>query len=142
MKKFITIGNAGKILKKTNYWDSEIASSGIIFFSVNAGCIRMLIPDIMAAIIPEIKTGKKIIISRGPWPAQGKDDGLEILFEDYSDSPYMLHVSTKQWDMLPEKKSAGKKWEFAAYTKSKRIFSKKCYYRVVDQIPYMKPWGE
>jgi hypothetical protein len=87
MMDTIMITNAGKKIQKTNYWDSELASAGKLFFSPNAGCIRMLIPDNMHHIIPEIQTGKKIIISRGPWPAMNRSDAFEILFDDYQRWP-------------------------------------------------------
>jgi len=100
----------------------------------------MLVPDKQYALIPEFKTGKKIIISRGPWPDQGREDGFEILFDDYSNNPYCIHVGVDQWDMVPKKYSAGSKWEFAVWTRQRNIMQKKCYYRIVDKIPYMKPW--
>jgi hypothetical protein len=134
-----TFENAGKKLKSTNYWDSEHAKKGALFFSINAGCIRMLIPDNMHHIISEIKTGKKIIISRGPWPDQNREDGFEILFDDYTEAPFTLHVGVEQWAMLPAKSN---KWEFAAWTREGMVLEKRCYYRTVDHIPYGKPWGE
>lgn len=135
----IKIANEGKKIKETNYWDSEYAEAGKIYFSINAGCIRMLIPDTMEHIIPEIKTGRKIILSRGLWPEQGREDAFEVLFDDYSDAPFVLHVGKEQWDMIPKKLSG---WEFAAWTRSGLVLQKKCYYRNVGKIPCMKPWGK
>ncbi len=137
--RLIKIENTGKKIKKTNYWKSEYATEGKLYFSINAGCIRMLVPEKMEHIIPEIKTGKKIILSRGAWPEQGRDDSFEILFDDYSDNPFVLHVGTEQWDMIPKKE---KGWEFAVWTRERNVLQKKCYYRKVSKIPYMKPWGE
>ena len=139
---FITIENAGKKIKSTNYWDTEQAQAGKLYFSINAGCIRMLLPDIMWFIIPELLTGKKIIISRGPWPDQNRPDAFEIMFDDYSDSPYALHVGTEQWDMVPAKDTVGSQWDFAAWTRTRNVLHKKCYYRLVKEIPCLKPWKE
>jgi len=72
----ITIGNAGQEIGSTDYWDSEYALAGKCFVSINAGCIRLLIPELMFHIMPEIETGKKIIVSRGPWPAESRTNGL------------------------------------------------------------------
>ena len=84
----ITIGNGGADIKTTNYWTTDHAKNGIIFFSVNGGCIRALVPESMAEVIPEMKTGKEVIISRGPMPSQGRDDVFEIMFDDRSDNPF------------------------------------------------------
>jgi hypothetical protein len=136
----ISITNAGKKIQETNYWDSDVAKAGKLFFSPNAGCIRMLIPDNMHYIIPEIQTGKKIIISRGPWPAVDRSDAFEILFDDYSDEPFALHVGTEQWLMLPQKTSG---WAFAAWTRTGCVMEKpKIYYRAVVSIPCLRPWRD
>ena len=135
----ITISNAGQKIKTTNYWDHEYANKGKIFFSVNAGAIRMLVPETMFHIIPEIETGKKVIISRGPWPDAGRNDAFEVLFEDYSDNPFALHTGLEQWSPIPKKSS---KWLFTAWTREGCFYHAKCKYRVVDKIPYLKAWGE
>ena len=145
MNKLITIANAGPKIKETNYWDSEPARAGKIFFSINAGTIRALVPITMEHLIPEIKTGKKVILSRGPWPAEGRADAFEFLFDDYSDNPFALHVGTDQWILLPEKPMGGSssKWKFAVWTQTGGlVHQKKCYYRLVDQIPCLKLWGD
>jgi hypothetical protein len=116
--------------------------AGKFFLSINAGCIRLLLPDNQLDMLAEMKTGKKVIISRGPWPDQRRDDGFEIMFEDYSDNPFAIHVSTESWDMVPAKDTIGKKWDFAIWTRSGCMYQKKCYYRTVDIIPCLKPWGE
>lgn len=142
MEDLFTIENAGQKIKETNYWDQPAAQAGKVYFSINAGCIRMLLPDNMHHLIQEFKTGKKVIISRGPWPAEGRDDAFEILFDDYSDNPVALHVRVEQWDFLPKKKSVGSKWQFSIWTRQRCVLQKKCYYRTVDQIPHLKPWGK
>lgn len=133
----LSIENASKKIANTNFFDLEHAKAGYCYFSINAGCIRMLLPDSMHDLIPEMLTGKKIIVSRGPMPTLGKSDGFEILFDDYSDSPYAMHVGADQWDFVPKKTS---KWEFAVWTRQRCVLQKKCYYRVVPELPYLKPW--
>jgi hypothetical protein len=142
MPDFIRIENAGQGIHWTDYWDSEQARAGKVFLSVNAGCIRLLLPDPLLGMLAEMKTGKKVIVSRGPWPDYGRDDGFEIMFEDYSDSPFALHVGVESWDLVPARDTIGKKWEFAIWTRAGKMYQKKCYYRTVARIPCMKPWGE
>ena len=88
----ITLTNAGPDIEKTNYWSTKQAKDGIIYFSVNAGCIRALVPESKKKILQEMKTGKKVILSRGPFPSQGREDAFEILFDDYSDDPFVIYT--------------------------------------------------
>lgn len=133
----LTIENSGPRLTNTNYWDSELASWGKFFFSVNAGCIRMLVPESQESCIKEMKTGKDIVISKGPWPAEKRDLGIEIMFDDHSEEPFTIHVGVEQWDTLPKVEAGKKRWEFAVYTRGKIHFQKKCYVRDVEKIPDM-----
>jgi len=57
----------------------KLAGMGVITLT-NAGCIRALVPESKKNIIQEMKTGKKVILSRGPFPAQHREDAFEILF--------------------------------------------------------------
>ena len=134
----ITIGNDGGDIKETNYFQTPQSLEGIIFFSVNGGCIRALVPESMAEVIPEMKTGKEVIISRGPMPSQGIDDAFEIMFDDHSDTPFSISVSVGQWDMLPE---ADDRWSFTAWGPGGKVFEcDRCMVRHVDKLPWLKPW--
>lgn len=138
MNQFLQIKNDHKKLTKTNYWEMETAKKGLFFLSTNSGCIRLLCPPGQVYLISEMRTGKVVIISKGFWEEKQKD-GIEIMFEDYSDSPFAIKLSIKQCDMLPKD---GKNWEFALYTEEGIIFRKKCKVRTVQEIPYMKEWGK
>ena len=138
---FIKIVNAGNQIKETNFFDTEHARHGKYYFSVNAGCIRMMMPDVLIDQLAEMKTGKKVIISMGPWPQMDRDDGFEIMFEDYSDCPYAIHVCLESFDILPAMNTT-RRWEFAIWTRSGCMYQAKCYCRIVDEIPCMKEWGK
>lgn len=84
----IEISNDGKLIKETNYFESEYYKSGYFILSINAGAFRLLTPDQHVRQIAELKTCKEVIISRGPWPETGKHDAFEILFEDNSSNPF------------------------------------------------------
>ena len=140
--EFIKIGNKGQEINETNFWDHETARDGRFVFSTNAGCIRMLVPDNQILLLAEFTTAKQIVVSRGPWPSMNKPDGFEIMFDDYSDAPFAVHVGPESWVMLPKKNTAGDRWDFAIWTRAGRMYKSKCFYRVVDRIPYMQPWGE
>ncbi len=134
----LKIENDGQDILATNYFDSEHAGRGYFFLSLNAGCVRMLVPDDKTSEIPEFKTAKYAILSRGPWPEMGRLDALELLFEDFSDSPYALHLSVEQCDMLPDGKGD---WKLAVWSRAGKEFECELRYRHVDHIPCLKPWG-
>lgn len=83
--KYITIGNDGPDIAGTNYWASPQATAGKPYFSINAGSIRVLLPDNMTGALKDMRTAKYVILSRGPWPEMGRDEAMEILFEDHSE---------------------------------------------------------
>lgn len=135
--RFFKIENDGKDIVSTNYFDSEYAHKGYYFLSTNAGCVRLLIPDSQIAALFEFKTAKYAILSRGPWPAQARNDAIELLFEDFSDSPYVIHMVLDQCDILPDGKGA---WVLALWTRRGKQFQCPLKYRRVDRLPYLKPW--
>ena len=134
----ITLTNNGPDIEKTNYWSTRQAKDGIIYFSVNAGCIRALVPESKKNIIQEMKTGKKVIISRGPFPSQGREDAFEILFDDYSNDPFVIFTGVDQWDLAPEQDD---RWTFTAWTTHGKVYHcDQCKVRHVDKLPCLKPW--
>jgi len=137
---FVSIINDGASIQETNYFDMDAAKEGILFFSVNGGCIRLLIPDSQNGLITEIKTGNEVILSRGNLDtANGPASGIEILFDDHTDNPFSITVSLEQFDMVPEPDD---RWQFAAYTRAGAVWQcDRCMVRMVDTLPCLKPWG-
>ena len=62
----IQIVNSGQDIDYTDYFDSEIAKKGYLMASINAGCLRVLLPDTMSYTLNEIKTADYVVVSRGP----------------------------------------------------------------------------
>ena len=138
--QFLTIENNGPDISNTNYFDSEHAQRGYFYLSTNAGCVRLLVPDNQIQTIAEFKAATKyVILSRGTWPKQKKNDGLELLFEDFSDTPYVIHFGVEQCDMLP---NGDGDWAFAAWTRHGKQFECPLKYRKVKEIPCLKAWGK
>ena len=135
--EILKIMNDGPDIAETNYFDFEHANRGLFYLSINAGCARLLVPDIQQAAIQEFKTAKYVILSRGPWPEQGRSDALELLFEDLSDSPYALHMVAEQCDMLPDGQGD---WTLAVWSREGKRFQCPLRYRRVAKIPCLKPW--
>jgi len=150
----IIIRNSGKKVVETNYFDSVAAKRGLAFLSMHDGGIRLLLPDYLPDFIlgadssatctynavAVMNTADHVVISRGPSKSFQKQDMLEILFEDHSDTPVSLHMSAEQCAILPGNKDIGYELEFSAWTRDGKQFSKPCYYRTVNNIPCLKPF--
>lgn len=75
----------------------------------------------------------------------GKLDALEILFEDESDNPYCLHITSDQIDRMPldsdrDRQGQPPRWTFSAHTSEGEQLTLPCRYRIVKRIPYLKPF--
>jgi hypothetical protein len=146
----VTIGidNNGPEIVSTNYWDTNYARKGYVFLSINAGTCRLLVPEAMLAAIPEWRAAREVIVSKGPWPDQGKAEALELLFEDDSDSPYALHIGTNQVDRIPlpadqDHADQPARWRFSTWTQiDGKVLELPCRYRIVTRIPWLKSFCE
>ncbi len=139
----IHIENNGPEIVRTNYWQTEHAARGALYLSTNAGCFRLLVPDVMYEQTAEWRSAREVIISRGPWLDAGKHDALEILFEDDTANPYSIHLAGEQADRLPpasdrDRQGQPPRWKFAAWTSAGKILELPCRYRIVKRIPWLK----
>lgn len=145
MSNFIEIKNEGQDIVSTNYWETEHARRGLYYLSINAGVFRLLVPDAQVAEVADWLSAHEVIISRGPWPDAGKSDALEILFEDDSESPYVIHLSGEQIDRMPldtdsDHKGNPPRWKFSAWTQKGKVMELPCRYRLVKELPFLKKW--
>lgn len=139
MTMLIKIINDGKKIKDTNYFDTEHAKNDFVYFSFNAGCARLLLPDGLKNYLNDIKTAKYVIISLGNWQDHNRQ-GIELLFEDGSDSPFSIHLATEQCDRTLTQKDDKKEFDFKIYTRDGEIFSCTAKFRLVDSIPNLTQW--
>jgi hypothetical protein len=145
----IEVDNDGQNVVSSTYWGSEYELAGKVFASCNAGAVRLLIP---LELVREVKRGarkaKYVIISRGPWPEGGKDDGVELLWEDKSDTPYSIQLSPESFDLLPGDPGPERAWVVTVWTQQPgskgptQLTWHDTRYRRVPHIPYLKPWGD
>lgn len=132
----INISNIGGDIASTNYFDSPEAKEGHLFVSWNASVARVLIPDAALSMLNEMRTGRICIISRGNW--NGKD-AIELLFEDDSDAPYALQMTSNMVDRMIS--NDGKIFRVAAWTRSGKACEWEGKYRVVKKLPCLAPWS-
>jgi len=138
----ITIENSGQRIISTNYWDTEHAKKGYFYLSWSAGAGRILIPDTQKSVLREMKPATEVIVSRGPWAENDGREALELLWEDGSDTPYVITLVTEQCDRLIPDTDQGGGFVIAAWTRSglKQRWTGK--YRIVDSLPWLQPWVE
>lgn len=141
-----TENNDAEIIS-TNYWQTEHAARGLFYVSINAGTFRLLVPAVQEGAIAEMATAREVIVSRGAWPDMGKYDALEILFEDGSDSPFVLHLVADQADRMPtdadrDRPGQPPRWKCAIWTEDGKKLELPCRYRLVKKIPCLKPFQE
>ena len=110
----IEVKNDGQRIVSTNYWDTLHADAGRAFCSVNAGAVRILMPPALEDLLPAMQSGKYCVISIGRWPSMRQDQGVEILFQDDTDSPLAMHFSANSFDVLPGD-PGGKLWTVAVW---------------------------
>ncbi len=141
----IQIENDGAEIVNTNYWDTPHATRGFLYLSINAGAFRLLVPDAQASEIGEWMQAKEVIVSRGPWPQMNKHDALEILFEDNSENPYVIHLVSEQVDRMPldsdrDRHGEPPRWRFSVWTRKGKALELPCRYRIVKHLPCLKTW--
>ncbi len=144
----IEVKNNGQELIETNYWQTAKARAGYIYVTINAGCLRVLVPSSAVVDIEDMRTGKVVLATRGIWQSEkGQRDAIELLFEDYSDSPYCLHLVVEQFDMVPatadrDRPGDDPRWKIAVYTESGKQFELPARYRLAKKLPYLRPWSK
>ncbi len=140
----LRIENHGPLIVATNYWETEMERAGKIYCSVNSGAIRVLVPRSQRSVIQEMRTGKHAVLSRGPWPAMGLSEAVEIMWDDGSADPFAIHLSPESFDLLPAEPPADQDWVVSTWDLKKgrphKAVERKCYWRLVDRLPYLKPW--
>jgi hypothetical protein len=144
----IAVQNHGPLITSTNYWESELARAGKLFVSPNAGAIRVLLPPSVRPVLNELRAAEYAILSRGPWrDVQAEVDfpeAVEILWEDHTDSPHAWHLTPGSFALLPAEPPPGQDWIISLWDNKKgkphKALERRCYWRRVPRIPWLKPW--
>lgn len=137
----ITIENDGPAIRATNYWASAHARRGYLFLSWNDGVARLLVPPAATSMLPDMETGRLVVISRGPWVEQAGRDALELLFDDGTDSPFSCCLVAEQCDRMLPDDEIGRAFEFHVWTRTGLRFMRSARYRRAPALPCLDPWG-
>ena len=137
----LEIINHGQAIAATNFWQSNTAAYGLFFLSWNEGAGRLLCPDAQIAALKEMRTGKYVIVSRGPKTGLFGSNGgigLELLFEDESDRPFSIQIGASQTDKMI--RSGGQGFDIVVWTREGEQLRLPGRFRTVSEIPCLQPW--
>jgi hypothetical protein len=137
----VSIGNRGQAIASTNYWDCQAAEDGIFYLSWNAGAARLLVPDCQKHHVREMRSAKHVVISRGPMPQHGGPIGLELLFEDNSDQPFVLMIPEDASDRRLPNSDQATAFCITVWTRGGQKLRLPCRFREVDGLPCLKAWA-
>ncbi len=96
--RFITIGNDGQDIARTNYWETEPAFAGLCFVSINAGAIRLLVPKATEFYLMEMRTANQVTIERSQFDCK---ECIDVVFEDGTPNPFFVAVPKTQFHVFP-----------------------------------------
>ena len=137
-----SIINAGRKIQDTNYFTSDLGKCNIVNLTFNAGAGRLLVPNgYKDEVLREIGTAKHVVLSLGRFYPEEEAPRMmgELMFEDFSDSPYSIHI---QQEMIDRKLTSDRqKSTLLIYTEDgeyKKEF--KLYIRTVPTLPCLKAW--
>lgn len=140
----IIVVNENRFIRSTNYWESELARQGVMYVAVNAGAFRLLLPDQSVTDLHEMRTGTSVVVSRGTWYTDHnapQKDAFELLFEDGTDTPFSIHLTSEVVDRIPPEEDEGREdLIFLAYTRYGLQLELPAKYRRVKRLPCLKPW--
>ncbi len=143
-RNFLRVRNHGPLITETDYWISPLAQRGLIWCSVSAGAIRVLLPPSAYGCLEDMRAGRECVLSRGPWPAERQPEAIEIMWDDGSDSPFALHLTPESFDLLPAAPEPGREWICSVWTakdgRPHKALERVCHWRRVDRLPCMRPW--
>jgi hypothetical protein len=87
-----------------------------------------------------MKGASEVIVSRGPWHAQGGRDTFELLWEHGLEASFAIHLVAEQTDCPIPEYQTGRGFVVCAWTRGGMKAQWPGRYREVDAIPCMRPW--
>lgn len=106
----IHIENDGPRIVSTDYWQSEHAARGLVYLSVNAGAVRLLVPHGWPDLESERVTRASVQIVGAP-----RVGVAHIVLEDGSSDPAFLTVDARQCDRALPASEVGRRVTLLVY---------------------------
>ena len=129
-------------MSETTYWDSQIARSGKPFATWSEGVLRVLIPNKLSYVLDHIHAAYQVVISHGPFPEIDLNDCYEILFEDGTDDPLVMHLSASGFHSMPNAKDMPVDFSCTVWADEGKVYEFPANYREAKALPLRTPWTE
>lgn len=85
------------------------ARGGVYLLSFNAAACRVILPRELEPWIAEMQTAEVVHITRQPIARLSLADGLQLMFDDGTDTPFMLHTDPRAMiGVLPSSADSGR----------------------------------
>jgi hypothetical protein len=139
MRQRIITKNNGPELVYTNFWDSEI-NSKFCAFSVNAGCLRLLVPNCSKSSIPDMIACEYVVASILS-KIRPMTISIELLFEDHSQTPFSIHMIPEAClSLFPLAENSKVPRKMTIWTEGlNKVAELPIYSRTVPKLPWLKP---
>lgn len=94
--------NDGPRVAQTDYWSTPHARHGLLYLTINAGAIRLLVPNPTAYMLAELPPiGTRATLARG--------NGIyRLALHDRPADPYVLEIDVRQADRRIPKSDTGR----------------------------------
>jgi hypothetical protein len=86
----------GEDLVASDYWDGVLPTRGVLYCAMHAVGVALLVPPSLEHTLREMRTGREVIVTRGPWPERRQADAVELMWEDDSIAPFAVQLSVSQ----------------------------------------------
>ena len=146
----LVIMNDGPLISATSYWDTPLAARGGLFASFNAGACRLLVPNHARGfqihdLLQAADAAREVLVAVVRRPEDHRM-ALELLWEDDSDTPFVVHLGAQQMDRLPPAADHGRTiavsvWQRGFGGQPTCVLTQPGRLRVVSRVPYLRPWG-
>lgn len=141
--ELLEVVNKGQDLVASNYWDTVYNKKGLIMVTMNAGALRLLMPDDFALpeTLNDYKKAAHAVLTMGSW--LDKPIAVEIMLEDFTNAPHTFHLlPTVFLEGIPllDRDTC----TFSIWTKGpNKVCEMTCYLRrTIHRLPYQKPYKE
>ena len=120
-----------KELSSSEYWGSEEEKNGFFRMLNTFNIYRLLVPESQMPILDEMKTGKYAVLSF----IDNQVSNVELMFEDFSKSPFFINLQSQSVTGFPKKDCVGKR-TLEVYSKGCKLESRMdCHVRIVKSLP-------
>jgi len=123
----------------TTFFDTDDCEAGNCHLVFNISTYSLFIPEKKDDWLTETVEAESVVITRGSY--NGVKDCFEIMFEDNSETPFMIIIPNNQISRVSPLKEGwnGNLYIFSGSLNNCKQKHEKVYYRVADSLPFCKP---